>query len=204
MFNDRITKVAFFISLSGHLLLFGMPGIHPRSFQIEKPEEITVRIEIEKPPLLPKIDVMGEEKKLKEIIVEEPKQPEPEPELQPEKIAMEEPPKKQVEEKVEVIDPADEAMLRYQDMVKQKIEEVRRYPTFAKRQGIEGTVYINFTVLSNGLSQDVKIVHSSGFKILDEEAVATIKRANPFPPIPEEISTSFVRMEVSIMFKIKN
>ncbi|KPK39114.1 MAG: hypothetical protein AMJ78_09005 [Omnitrophica WOR_2 bacterium SM23_29] len=90
-----------------------MPGVNPGLFQTEKPEEITVRIEIEKPPLLPKIDVMGEEKKIKEI---EEKQKEPEPELklkpQPEEIVMEELPKELIEEKVEVIDPAKEAMLR--------------------------------------------------------------------------------------------
>ncbi|MBI5183435.1 MAG: energy transducer TonB, partial [Nitrospinae bacterium] len=101
---------------------------------------------------------------------------------------------------VKVINHQDEVMLRYQDMVKQRIEDVRRYPLVAKRQGIEGVVYLNFIILSDGLTQDVKIIHSSDSKILDDEAVATIKRANPFPPIPKEISTSQVEMEISIVF----
>ena len=177
-----------------------MPGMDMVSHQHEQPEDIVVRIEIEKPPLLPEIDVMGEEKKLKEIAKEE-KPPEPEPEQEINEVVAEKPePPKEI---VEVINPQDEATLRYQDMVKQRIEEVRRYPPWAKRQGIEGTAYISFTVLSNGSSQNVKIVRSSGSKILDEEAVATVKRANPFPPIPKEISISFVRMEVSIVFTLE-
>jgi len=199
MLNDKVTRTAFLISFIGHCLFLGMPGFNLPVIQDKKAEEITVRIEIEKPPLLPKIDVMGEEKKLKE---EKQREPEPEPKLepQPEEIVMEELPEEPVEEKTEVIDPAKEAMLRYQDMVKQRIEEVRRYPAFAKRQGIEGRVYISFIVLSNGISQDIKIVSSSGSKILDEEAIETIKRANPFPPISKEINSSSVQMEVSIVF----
>ncbi len=204
MLNDKVIRTAFLISFVGHCLFLGMPGISVRSTQLNKSEDITVKIEIEKPPLLPKIDVMGEEKKLKEI-VEEPKPLEPEPEFipQPEEIVMEQVIEEPSKEKIEVINPAQEAMLRYQDMVKQRIEEVRRYPSWAKRQGIEGIVDLSFIVLSNGMSQDVKIIHSSGSKLLDEEAVETIKRANPFPPIPKEISTSSVQMEVSIIFTLQ-
>lgn len=93
-------------------------------------------------------------------------------------------------------------MLRYQDMIKQRIEEARRYPLWAKKQGIEGIVHINFTVLSTGLSRDIKLVRSSGSSILDKEAVTTIIRAEAFPPIPKEINSSSVRIEVAIVFAL--
>jgi len=102
-----------------------------------------------------------------------------------------------------VIESSKEAMLRYQDMVKQRIENKRRYPAWAKRQGIEGIVHINFTVLSNGLSKDIKIARTSGFKILDEEATRNVKRANPFPPIPENIKESSIKMNVAIVYTLK-
>lgn len=204
MLNDKVIRTAFLISFVGHCLFLGVPGINVNSSKLNKPEDIMVRIEIERPPLLPKIDIMGDEKKIKEVI-DEIKQIEREPKqkLKPEEIVMEELSKELIEEKLEVIDPSKEAMLRYQDMVKQRIEEVRRYPSWAKRQGIEGIVYLSFSVLSNGLSQDVKIMRSSDSKILNEEAVATIKRANPFPPFPRKISSSSVRMEVSIVFTLQ-
>lgn len=205
MLNDRVIRITFFISISTHILFLGMPGFNPSSFQAKKLQDLSVQIEIEKPSLLPKIDVMGEEKKLKEVVE---KQEEPElkaaPELeQIEEIVLEKPQPELPKEIVKVINPQDEAMLRYQDMVKQRIENARKYPPSAKRQGIEGTVYINFVVLSNGLSQDIKIIRSSGSNILDEEAVGTIKRANPFPSVPKEIGAPFVRMEVAIVFALK-
>jgi len=104
---------------------------------------------------------------------------------------------------VEVINPQKEAMLRYQDMVKQKIESCRRYPPWAKKQGIEGTVHLKFTILSTGAARDIKIIKSSSFNILNEEAISTIKRAQPFPPIPEEIKVSSLPMEVSIVFTLQ-
>lgn len=175
MLNDKVLKTAFMISLSGHLLVLGMLGFDMNlssQDKQEKVDDIIVTIEIERPPLLPripKIDTMGQEKKLPG----------------PEEMVMEEP------------------MLRYQDMVKQRIEGARRYPAWAKRQGIEGIVYINFTVLSNGVSQDIKVARSSGFTILDKEAARNVKRANPFPPIPENIKVSSIKMNVAIVYTLK-
>jgi len=231
MQEDRIIKIAFIISLAAHCLFLGMPRFSSTKPQLKKDEEINVRIKIEKPPLLPKIDVMGKEKKLppqadppsaeKQVIEEEkPPKPEsetkPEPQLEEEKITEKQQPEEQIEKEiveqpqpespqeiVEVINPQKEAMLRYQDMIKQKIESCRRYPNWAKKQGFEGTVHLAFVVLSSGVTKDIKIVQSSGFSILDNEAVSTVKRANPFPPIPEEMKVSSLPMEVSIVFTLR-
>ncbi len=203
MINDKVVKTAFIISFVGHCLFLGMPGFNLYTHQTKKPEEITVRIDIEKLALLPKIDVIGDEKKLKEVIGEKkPLPPESETEVQPDQIVIEELPK-EPEEKVEVIDPVQQAMLRYQDVVKQRIEEVRRYPVRAKQNGIEGNVNLNFVILSNGLSKDTKIISSSGFRILDDEAVATVTRASPCPSISKELHRDFVSIEVTIVFKME-
>ena len=223
--GKRIIKIAFFCSLLIHCLFLGMPGFILSKPQPKKTKEIKVQIEIEKlPPLLPKIDIMGEEKKLKKITKKEPPKPEPElepkpePEPQPEeeKIVKESELKKQIEktlvektkpeplqEAVKVINPQDEAMLRYQDMIKQRIESCRRYPNWAKKQGFEGAVHLTFTVLSNGNTRDIKIARSSGFDILDDEAVSTVKKAAPFPPIPQDLNRSFLKIEVAVVFKLK-
>jgi len=226
--DEKIIKITFFFSLLAHCIVLGVPGFNFNKSYPEKPKQIPVQIEIEKPPLLPKIDVMGEEKKLspqvnppsaEEEIVKE-KLPEPEPESQPEeeKIAeeLEPQPKEQIEKEivkqpqpeppqefVEVINPQEKTMLRYEDMIKQKIESHRKYPNWAKKQGFEGTAHLKFTVLSTGFAKDIKIIKSSGFNILDKEAVSTIKRAQPFPPIPEEMKVSSLTMEVSVVFTLQ-
>jgi protein TonB len=52
------------------------------------------------------------------------------------------------------------------------------------------------------MGRDVRVVSSSGSKILDEEAVATVKRASPFHPVPKEISKSPIGMTVAIVFSL--
>ena len=199
MLNDKVIRAMFIISLAGHCLFLGMPRFNlSLPLNSKKPKEIIIQVEIEKPSLLPRIDVMGEEKKLanSKLQIANCKSKE---RINDKQLAISD---------TQVIDPAQpiglrEAMLRYQDMVKQRIEEARRYPSWAKRQRIEGTVDLNFVVLANGLSKDIKIIFSSGSALLDAQAVATIQKANPFPPIPKEINISPIQMEVSILFTLK-
>jgi periplasmic protein TonB len=50
------------------------------------------------------------------------------------------------------------------------------YPPQAVRQGLQGTVLLRVHVLSDGKVDAVEVKQSSGRKILDEEAVRTVKR----------------------------
>jgi len=202
--EDKVIKTAFLISFTGHCLLLGAPGFNLHWPQYKKqPEELTLEFQIERPALLPKIDTVGQEKKFKRID-KKPDQPRPElkPPPLPKQITAQQVPQERIEEKVDVTSPDKDAILRYQDMVKQEIEEARRYPLWAKKHGIEGITHLYFTILPSGIGQDIKIIHSSGSNILDEEAVATVKRANPFHPIPKEVNTFSVDMEVAIVFSL--
>ena len=95
------------------------------------------------------------------------------------------------------------ALLRYQDRVKQKIEQCKKYPRWAKRQSFEGIVYLSFTILANGEAKNIRIVQPSQFDILNREAIATVNRASPFLPIPEDFNRSYVEMEVAIVFRLR-
>jgi len=202
MLNNGIIKSALIISFVGHGLFLGIPGNHPVFHREKQPGNISLVVEIEEPSCLPRVENMGDEKKLKETVKKDkipPVKPVPEDTLeeiitQPAEIESEE---------IKIINPDSEAILRYQDMVKQKIEEARRYPLWAKKERIEGAVELSFVLLPDGLSRDVFIIRSSGRKILDQEALDTIRRAGPFPSIPPEINTFSVKMEVSVVFSLK-
>ncbi len=197
MLKNRVIGTTFVISLIGHGLFLSMSTFNLNTPKLERPKELTLQIEIEKPSRLPKVERMGEEKKIKEVIEK------PEPKREVKEAALQEVSPQLVKERVEVLNPTDEAILRYQDMVKQRIEEVKKYPEWAKEQGIEGVAYLRFIVLANGNGQEIRLVHSSGSKILDQEALATVKRASPFPPLPEEVASSSIQMEVSLIFTLK-
>lgn len=69
--------------------------------------------------------------------------------------------------------------------LKSKIEYVWRYPAQASERGIQGDLLLNFTILKDGQVTDVRVVSTSGYDLLDEEAVRAIKAAAPFAPLPD-------------------
>jgi protein TonB len=50
-----------------------------------------------------------------------------------------------------------------------------QYPNLAARNGWQGTVLLKVRVLSTGRVDEVEVQKSSGFKLLDEEARATVR-----------------------------
>ncbi len=65
--------------------------------------------------------------------------------------------------------------------IKDNIQKGIAYPRIARKMGWEGKVIVSFVVDKDGKIQDVHIVKSSGFAALDKNAIATIKKAAPFP-----------------------
>ncbi len=218
--EEKAIVAFFFLSLLLHIILFWLPKFNLTSSPeiLEENEEIIIELQFEKPPLLPKIDILGKEKKVKEPVKED--MPELEPQAQTPKNIEEPKEKEEVEDSaieeiankkyipepkeefIEVKNPQDEAILRYQDMIKQKIESSRRYPSWAKKQGLEGAACIRFTTLLSGEVANISLIKSSGINILDSAAVATVKRASPFMPIPGDLKRSSLTMDVAIVFQI--
>lgn len=200
--NSKVFNIAFMVSLIGHGMLLGMPGFKHLSIKPEAPKETIVRMEIEKPMLLPKIDVIGAEKKLKNK--EEKDKKTEEPKAEEKEVLSQEVSEQKPQEEVKVVDSSSEEMMRYQDIVKERIQKARRYPVWARSRGIEGAVEVEFTVLSNGACSDTVLIVFSGSKILDEEAVQTVKRAAPFPAFPKELGKALLHMRVAIVFSLQH
>lgn len=76
--------------------------------------------------------------------------------------------------------------ISYFAAIKRKIELVWQYPYEAAVQGIQGELQIDFVIARSGKLESVELVRGSGHKILDEEAVRSIRKAAPFDPIPAE------------------
>ena len=94
------------------------------------------------------------------------------------------------------------SFLRYQDSIKQKIQEEKAYPRAALRVGYQGAARIAFRVLPSGRIEDLRLIQSSSFKDLDQEALAAVRRASPFRTFPEDLKESEIEIEVDIVFKI--
>jgi periplasmic protein TonB len=60
------------------------------------------------------------------------------------------------------------------------------YPAKARKMGWEGKVITSFIVSSGGYARDIRISRSSGYDILDRNAIQAIRDASPFPHPPAE------------------
>ena len=69
--------------------------------------------------------------------------------------------------------------------------------------GVIGTVVVRFTVDGSGnvVSREVSI--SSGHKILDDAAVASIDKASPFPPMPKGLNRNQIDVSVPFRFSVR-
>lgn len=68
--------------------------------------------------------------------------------------------------------------------IRETIMQGIAYPERARRMGWEGKVILSFVVRENGSIEDVKVVTSSGFSILDENARDTIVKTNFKKKVP--------------------
>ena len=76
-----------------------------------------------------------------------------------------------------------------------------KYPTQARRMGIEGTVYVVFVVNTDGSVQDVELLRGIGGGC-DEEALRVVKGAPKWSPGKQRGRPVRVRMRLPIKFKL--
>lgn len=97
----------------------------------------------------------------------------------------------------------DSEWVSYQMELFRLIEKGKRYPFFAKMRNISGVVVIGFTIGAEGRASNIEVIRSSDQKILDREALDTIRRVSPFPPFPEGFRLPRVDLSISLKFDLK-
>jgi protein TonB len=87
------------------------------------------------------------------------------------------------------------AQSAYLGIVRAQLEKAKINP----HSNITGTAVVHFVVDASGRIISREIITSSGHKVLDDAAVASIERASPFPPMPKTLTLG--RIDVSVPFK---
>ncbi len=84
--------------------------------------------------------------------------------------------------------------------VKTAIERNLTYPKVARKMRLEGTVLVEFLWMKNKELKIIRIKKSSGYKVLDESAIATIQRAKiHFPAYKQD-----AKIQIPIVYKLEN
>ena len=97
------------------------------------------------------------------------------------------------------LDTRDTKYVSYFTSIKRAIELVWQYPELALRQGLQGKLVLEFTILGDGHLEGTRLIRSSGFSVLDQEAVRAVQAASPFHAIPPWIGKN--RLEVIASFE---
>ena len=74
------------------------------------------------------------------------------------------------------------------------------YPRRARMRREEGSVQVRFVLDRAGMLIEGIIVHGSGHSTLDEEAVAMMRRASPFPKAPSDLAGERIEFSAPIEF----
>lgn len=77
------------------------------------------------------------------------------------------------------------------------------YPKEAKKKKQEGKVYVQFIVEKDGKILDTKVLRSSGFELLDDEAVRVIKNSSSWTPAKDKGKSVRQSFTLPVVFKLK-
>lgn len=109
------------------------------------------------------------------------------------------PPKKPGDESV-TLDTDELKLISYNRWLKIKVESMLRYPELAAVSGYQGVLYIKFDIQKDGSLGGLELLKSSGYKILDDEALRAIRASAPFQPLPDEWEMPRYSIRAAVIF----
>jgi protein TonB len=83
------------------------------------------------------------------------------------------------------------------------IARFRTYPQAARTAHATGDSLLAFTLARNGTVSSVRVVASSGHRLLDEAAVEVLRRASPMPPLPPEVPGQSLSLTIPMRFRLR-
>jgi protein TonB len=95
------------------------------------------------------------------------------------------------------------AVASYKQMVAAHLQRFKQYPPAAKAAGQQGTARVSFTLSRGGQVLSVGLGGSSGHSALDAETLAMVRRAQPFPAFPTDVTQSSMSFGAPVAFYIR-
>ncbi len=91
----------------------------------------------------------------------------------------------------------------YLSLLREHIDNNKKYPAVSKRLGEEGVVVLSFKILKSGVFENIRIVTSSGKKRLDKAALNVLRKTGHFKAFPKNIKKNFMNITVPIQYKLE-
>ena len=91
----------------------------------------------------------------------------------------------------------------YQALVLAHLQRFRTYPPEARDRGITGMPAVRFALAPDGRVLSASLARGSGADILDEAALAMVRRASPFPPFPAGLKRLRLEFAAPVRFDLR-
>jgi protein TonB len=91
----------------------------------------------------------------------------------------------------------------YRDRLAAHLKAYQRYPAMARARREEGLVVVDVTIQRDGEIVAMMIKRGSGSHSLDDEALATLKRADPLPAMPPDVPGQTMALMFPLRFHLE-
>ncbi|MCF6282586.1 MAG: energy transducer TonB [Candidatus Polarisedimenticolaceae bacterium] len=95
------------------------------------------------------------------------------------------------------------ATAKYEQLLVTWLEKHKKYPRRAKRMRIEGEGWLRILIDRTGRIQHLTLEQRTGNRLLDRAALEMAKRADPFPPMPENDPRRELEFIVPVLFALR-
>ena len=90
----------------------------------------------------------------------------------------------------------------YLSEIIRRIESAKRYPRLERQAGLEDQVSVRLRILPDGSLKECALIVFSQYAGFNQEAMASIRRAGPFPPFPPEYNEDEAVLLVTLQFRM--
>jgi protein TonB len=98
---------------------------------------------------------------------------------------------------------AQRQKITWQGLVMARLEQLKRYPRAAQSRHQEGTATLAVTLDRSGKVLSARLEQRSGYRLLDQEAMQLIYRAEPLPAAPDALTGQTISLLIPIRFFLR-
>ena len=91
---------------------------------------------------------------------------------------------------------------QYGTLLAQEIARHKQYPMLAKKTRQQGSVILQVKITHLGRLITAQVQQSSGYELLDNQAMEMVKKATPFSPPPNELGDQDLTLLVPVSFRL--
>jgi protein TonB len=101
--------------------------------------------------------------------------------------------------------PDTESLLaQYRAALLQAAGRYKRYPPMARDNGWEGEVVVRMAIGADGAIVSLDVTASSGYRVLDRQALDMFRRAGPRVPVPEALRGKSFTLDLRAVYNLKD